>query len=192
MAVQSPVRLTVEEYLAWEETNFEKHEYIDGEVRCMAGASRRHNEIAMNIGGVLWFQLGGSNCKVMGSEMRARVGATRYVYPDITVYCDKPQFENNSETELLNPVMVAEVTSPSSMEIDWIEKREVYLDVESIQLYLIIDQHRVGVELCARTDDGWRTATYTDLSDVVELGALDCKLPLADVYRGITFEPPPS
>ena len=49
MAIETPVRLTVEEYLAWEETNFEKHEYIDGEVRCMAGARGPHNRIMMNI-----------------------------------------------------------------------------------------------------------------------------------------------
>lgn len=62
MAVETPVRLTVEEYLAWEETNFEKHEYIDGEVRCMAGATRKHNQIAMNTGSFLWQQLANSNC----------------------------------------------------------------------------------------------------------------------------------
>ena len=191
MAVETPVRLTVEEYLAWEESNFEKHEYIDGEVRCMAGSNRRHNEIAMNIGAILWQQLGNSNCRIVGSDMRAKVGATRYVYPDVTVFCDEARFERENEMELLNPVVVAEVTSPSSIEYDRGEKREFYFDVPSIQAYLIVDQHRVYAELCTRAEGGWQTHSFTSADEVVPLGVLNCDLPLSQVYRGISFDPQP-
>ena len=187
MAIETPVRLTVEEYLAWEEKNFEKHEYIDGEVRCMAGATRKHNQIAMNTGSSLWQQLAGSDCFVLSSDMRAKVGETRYVYPDLSVVCGAAQFARENEMELVNPTLVIEVTSPASMDIDRGEKKVLYFDVPSIQAYLIIDQHRVRAELSTRAEDGWHTETYTQLDEGIPLEALGCELALAQVYRGVDF-----
>ncbi len=191
MAVQTPVRLTVEEYLAWEDTNFEKHEYIDGEVRLMAGAKGRHNRIMANTNTAIGRQLDDSDCFLLSSEMRVKAGASLYVYPDLTAVCGEEQYEHENEMELLNPTLVIEVTSPSTIDTDRGEKRDFYFDVPSIQDYLIIDQHRVRVELCTRADDGWHTATFTDLGDFVPLRPLNCNLALADVYRGIAFDAPP-
>ena len=188
MVVEAPARLTVEEYLAWEEKNFEKHEYIDGEVRCMAGATRRHNQIAINTGSALWALLADSNCTVLNSDMRTQVSGTRYYYPDLSVVCGEALFHRDNEMELLNPVLVIEVTSPSSIDIDRGEKRDFYYEVPSIQAYLIIDQHRVYAELSVRADACWQTTSYEELDAIVPLVVLECKLPLAQVYRGIRFE----
>lgn len=131
MAIEISTRLTVEECLAWEETNFEKHEYIDGEIRCMAGATGRHNRIMSNTNTAIGRQLDDSTCFLMSSEMRTKVGAARYVYPDLSVICDEALFERENEMELLNHVLVVEVTSPSSLAIDRGEKRDFYFDVTS-------------------------------------------------------------
>ena len=187
MAVETPVRLTVEEYLAWEETNFEKHEYIDGEVRCTAGANRRHNQIMMNTGGAIWPQLADSSCVILSSEMRTKVGVTRYVYPDLTVVCDEMAFERDNEMELLNPVLVIEVTSPTSIEYDRGDKRDFYFDVPSIQAYLIIDQHRICIDLYTRAATDWTVQVFDSMDDVIPLKILNCELPLEQVYRGISF-----
>ena len=188
MAVDTPVRLTVEEYLAWEETNFEKHEYIDGEVRCMAGAKGKHNRIMMNIAVSIGRQLDDSDCFLLSSEMRVKAAETRYVYPDMTAVCGEEEYDRENEMELLNPVLVIEVTSPSSIDIDRGEKTDLYFEVPSVQAYLIIDQHRVCAELLLRSDSGWRTTLFETLDDVLPLDVLHCKLPLAQVYRGITFD----
>lgn len=188
MAVETPVRLTIEEYLAWEDKNFEKHEYIDGEVRCMAGATRTHNQIAMNTGIAIDVQIADTNCTILGSDMRARVGSTRYFYPDLTVISDEAQFERENEMELLNPILVIEVTSPSSIDIDRVEKRNAYLEVLSIQACLIIDQHRVCVELSLRSETGWRTTSFEQLDAVVPLDVVNSQLPLSQVYRGIKLD----
>ena len=190
MAIETPVRLTVEEYLAWEESNFEKHEYIDGEVRCMAGAKAPHNRIMMNIAVSIGRQLDDSDCFLLSSEMRVQAAETRFVYPDLSAVCGEEEFARENEMELLNPVLVIEVTSPSTMDIDRGEKMDLYFDVPSIQAYLIIDQHRVCAELSLRADAGWQTTPYDDLDDIVPLDVLDCKLPLAQVYRGVKFEAP--
>ena len=191
MAVQTPVRLTVEEYLAWEETNFEKHEYIDGEVRCMAGATGRHNRIMMNLAITIGRQLDDSDCFLLSSEMRVKAAETRYVYPDLSAVCGEEEFARENQMELVNPMIVIEVTSPSTIEIDRGEKKDFYFEVPSIQAYLIIDQHHVCAELSTRAEAGWHTKTYTDLNDVLSLDTLNCSLPLAQVYRGVTFETQP-
>ena len=192
VAVDTPVRLTVEEYLAWEESNFEKHEYIDGEVRCMAGTKGTHNRIMMNIAISVGRQLDDSECFLLSSEMRVKAAETRYVYPDLSAVCGEEEYARDNEMELVNPVLVIEVTSPSSIDIDRGEKRDVYFDAPSIQAYLIIDQHRVCAELLIRSDSGWRTTSFESLVDVVPLNVLDCKLPLAHVYRGINFDEAPN
>ena len=188
MAIYTPERLTVEEYLAWEENNFEKHEYIDGEVRCMAGANHRHNRIMMNSAIAIGRQLDDSPCSMLSSDMRVKVGAARYVYPDLSVICDEVMFERDNEMELLNPVLVVEVTSPSSIEYDRGDKRDFYFDVPSVQSYLVIDQHRLCVELSARGDVSWITESFTSLDDVVPLDAIDCALPLSMVYRQVKLD----
>lgn len=190
MAVDIPVRLSVEEYLAWEEANFEKHEYIDGEVRCMAGAKGRHNRIMMNIAVSIGRQLDDSDCFLLSSEMRVKTAETRYVYPDLTAVCGEEEFARENEMELVNPVLVIEVTSPSSYEIDRVHKRDYYLELPSIQAYLIIDQYRVCAELCLRSRGRWHTESFEQLDDVVPLDVLDCKLPLSQVYRGVALDEP--
>lgn len=191
MAIETPVRLTVEEYLAWEEKNFEKHEYIDGEVRCMAGAKGTHNRIMMNIAVSIGRQLDNSDCFLLSSEMRVKAAETRYVYPDMSAVCGEAQFARDNEMELVNPLLVIEVTSPTSIDIDRGEKMDLYFEVPSIQAYLIIDQHRVSAELSIRADAGWRTTSYEDLDDIVPLEILNCALPMKQIYRGINLEAPP-
>lgn len=191
MAVETPVRLSVEEYLAWEENNFEKHEYIDGEVRCMAGATSKHNRIMMNLAVGIGRQLDDSDCYLLSSEMRVQATETRFVYPDLSAVCGEEEFARDNEIELLNPILVIEVTSPSSIDIDRVEKRGSYFEVPSVQAYLIIDQHRICAELSLRSAAGWQTTVYEQQDDVVPLAVLDCTLPLSQVYRGIQFEAPP-
>ena len=91
-------------------------------------------------------QLDDSICSLLSSEMKVKVGETRYVYPDLSAVCGEETFERENEMVLLNPVLVIEVTSPSSIEFDRGEKRDFYFDVPAIQQYLVIDQHRVDVE----------------------------------------------
>ena len=151
MSVLTPLCLTVAEYLEWEETNEVKHEYIDGELRSMTGANRNHNRIMTNVTIAIGRQLDNSNCSLLSSQMKVKVGETRYLYPDLSAVCGEETFERENEMVLLNPVLVIEVTSPSSIEFDRGEKRDFYFDVPAIQQYLVIDQHRVYVERNTRS-----------------------------------------
>lgn len=182
-----PASLTVEEYFAIEAVeNERRYEFIDGEIYDMTGGTNNHSVIKLNVAGTLHSQLYESDCSLRGSDMRVKVSGTRYVYPDLSAVCGEPQLEDN-DTTLLNPIMVVEVTSPTSLYYDRAEKREFYDAVPSIQSYLVIDQHRVFVDLHTRTGRRWLWEEFSDLDDVVPIEILGCQLPISAVYRDISF-----
>ena len=123
------------------------------------------------------------DCVVRSSGMRVRVDASRYVYPDVSVVCGAAEFEDARKVTLLNPTIVVEVTSPSSIAYDHVDKLGFYSDVASIRGYLILDQERVYAEWHSRTESGWHLRQFSDLQDMIPLEPLDCQLPLAQVYR---------
>ncbi len=179
---------TAEEFLAFEADSEFKHELIDGEVYDMSGGTFNHSRISANIIGETISRLTHSNCVVNTSDMLVRLSEERYVYPDMSVVCGQALFEDDTEMALLNPVLVVEVTSPTSMNYDRGLKRESYLRLPSVQAYLIIDQHRICIELYERADVGWRMQIFTSMDDVISLEALAIELPLSQVYRGIHFD----
>ncbi|MCY3866940.1 MAG: Uma2 family endonuclease [Chloroflexi bacterium] len=179
-------QLTVEQYLALEAESEIKHEYIDGEIFPMPGGTLNHDTVIMNLTGALFPQLIGSDCRLHTSHMRVGLSPTRYVYPDLTAVCGEAETDHGTTT-LLNPVVVVEVTSPSSIERDRVRKVELYGDIPSVQGYLILDQERVFAEWHTRSESGWHLRQFSDLTDEIALEPLGCVLRLADVYRSVNL-----
>ena len=188
MAIQMKTAMSVDEYFEWEQLQERKHEYIDGEVIEMPGVSNNHSLITMNITLALGHALDRSQFTMHTSELRVQIHPTRYVYPDLTLVRGAAIFADASEYNLMNPVFVVEVTSPTSMTRDRQDKLEYYYTLSSISACLIVDQHRVRAELYTRGDAGWQRQIHTELDDVISLPLLDCELPLDQVYLGISFE----
>ena len=186
MAIERIRQMTVEEYIAFDEETDIRYEYIDGEVIALPGGTLYHGLIMANASGELRQLLKGSDCWVISSDMRNRVSPTRYVYPDFSVVCGEPVTDERT-VNLWNPTLVGEVTSPTSLDRDRGEKRRYYQSIASLQIYLVIDQHRVFVETYERRHDGWQRREYSNLDAVILLPALDCDLPLAEIYAGISF-----
>ncbi len=176
---------TVEEYLALEAESEIKHEYIDGEIYPMTGGTGNHSTIIAYTIAALVNLLSESDCVVRSSDMRVGVDETKYVYPDVSVACGEPVYADDSEVILLNPKVVVEVTSPSSIERDHVLKLELYGAVPSIQGYLILDQERVFAQWNLRSESGWRTRQFTDPTDEIELEPLGCALRLGSLYRRV-------
>ena len=185
MAIQTRRTMTVAEYLEWEERQEIKHEFIDGEIIEMSGGTGNHSKIMVNINAAIFNQIDLSNCVVHSSEMRIRVSDNRYVYPDLSALCGEEAYEDESEVTLLNPMLVVEVTSPSSQIRDRVDKLSLYLEAPSIEAYLIVDQVGPRADLYTRSENGWRARAFNREEDVIPLPAIDCKLSLAQVYRGI-------
>jgi len=138
--------MSVEEYLAFERAADTKHEYDDGEIIAIAGASRKHNLVGGNTFRHLAKQLEGKPCEIYITEMRVRVAPTKYVYPDVVVVCGEPQFADEEFDILLNPTVVIEVLSPSTESRDRGDKLQYYGALESVRDYLLIDQDRIRID----------------------------------------------
>ena len=180
--------MTVDDYLTYDEASEHTNEYIDGAIIPTAGGTGSHNLMVANTTIAFGIALADRDCAVYGSQMRVRIDAKRYVYPDLSVVCGEPEYEDDNEVSLLNPTVVAEVTSPESLTRDHVDKVAYYGAVPSIQGYLILDQQRVFAEWYSRAEEGWHLRQYAGLSDEIPLEALDCSLSLASVYRGIALE----
>ena len=144
-------QLSPEEYLAWEREQERKHEYFDGEVYAMAGGSPRHNHLCSRINTGLVNAIGG-RCYVFTSDQRVRSRERRYVYPDVSVACDRPAIEHDDV--LVNPTIVVEVLSSATEQYDRGLKWDGYQSLPSLTDYVLVSQDRVHVEHFGRTTDG--------------------------------------
>ena len=188
MVINISPRMSVAEYLEWEERQELKHEYIDGETIEVSGGTGKHSKIAMNIALALGSLVNLLNFVFHSSNMRIRVSKNHYVYPDLSIAGRDEEYEDESELTLLNPIFVVEVTSPSSETRDRVDKLGYYLEVPSIQAYLIVEQDRPRAHLHTRAEDRWMLQIFDSADDVIPLPMLDCELPLEQVYRGILFD----
>ena len=179
-------KTSVEDYLKAEEISPVKHEYVDGEVYAMAGTSDRHNLIAGDLYALLLARLKDSECQPFFGEIKVQVSRSVVYYPDLLVTCEEevesPYFRNN-------PKLIVEVTSPSTRQIDRREKLLFYLQMPSVQEYVIVEQHKMSVEVHRRqTNGGWITHFFNEPSDVVELQSVDLSFPLPDIYRRVKLD----
>ncbi len=191
MTSQPKTYLTPAEYLAIERKAEEKSEYFAGEMYAMTGAGRKHNLITTNFVAALVPQLRDKPCEAYASDMRVRVPATDlYTYPDIVVACDEPQFEDEHVDTLLNPLLIAEVLSPSTASYDRINKFGYYRTIQTLAEYLLIAQDEQKIEQYVRQQDGrWLLTDIDSSRGVVELASIPCALKLTDIYdkvKGVT------
>ena len=184
LAVQT--YLTPEEYLAFERKATTKHEYINGQIVAMSGASFAHNFITMNVANQLYNQLTGGECRVAASDMRVKAQQTgSYFYPDVVVVCGEPRAEDDRLDILLNPTVVVEVLSRSTEAYDRGEKFEHYQQIASLQDYILISQDEVRVEHYCRQESGWIQTEFRELEDILSLFSIGCELSLQDIYRRV-------
>lgn len=181
--------MTEAEYLEFDRASDIKHEFVNGEVYSMAGASLAHNLIVGNTVTALNNQLANSPCLVSTSDMRVKISQRRsYRYPDVTIICDDPELDDSHYDILMNPTVLIEVLSPSTALIDRNEKLREYRQIVSAREYLLISQDEARIERFLRQNDNeW---IYTDVSGItatIEIPSVGCVLALSDVYRKVTF-----
>ena len=180
-------QMTVEAYLAFDEASEIQHEFIDGELIPMPGGSGPHNLVVAHTTAALVLALEDRDCFIFGSQMRVSVDENKYLFPDVSVVRGEPAYGDDNKVILLNPTVVVEVTSPSSLSYDHVDKVAFYGAVPSIQGYLILGQERVFAQWHTRSESGWHLRQFSELSDEIALEPLGCVLRLADVYRSVNL-----
>ena len=167
------------DYLEGERISTIRHEYIDGDVYAMAGASKNHDRIAGNIFRKFGEHLENTPCEPFSSDMKVKVGKN-YFYPDVIVVCeDKTEDEYYTES----PIIIVEVLSRSTRRTDQSFKRLAYQNLPSLQEYVLIEQDFVDVEICRR-DRYWQSEHYY-LGDEVYFAAIDLRLPVEVLYARV-------
>jgi Uma2 family endonuclease len=181
--------ISLEEYFRLEETSEIKHEYYQGAVFAMTGASMAHNQIVAAVGGSLDHQLSNKSCQHFLSDFRLEIEAVGlYTYPDVSVVCGDVELANGRLDTFLNPIVLIEVLSESTEAYDRIEKAEFYRTIPSLREYLFIAQDRTHVERYQRQAYGWLFTEYSSLDEEVALDSIGGILSLAAIYKRVRFE----
>lgn len=173
--------MTVEEYLQFEEKATLRHEYINGAVYGMSGATLVHNGITLQLATALSTRLRGGPCKVFLNDVKLKLelGSDQiFYYPDVMVACKPGEWDKNF---VRNPRLVAEVLSPSTQHIDRREKALNYRRVGAIEEYLVLSQTERRV-LVYRRADPWQLETVCGPEAVVALRSVGISMPMAEIY----------
>lgn len=188
MTAEPKHKLTVEEYLTLEKESDIRHEYIDGEVYAMVGASENHLTISMNISVSLGSQMMQRDCRLYANDLRVRLkGTNNYFYPDFAGICGEREFDDQKPAALLNPQLIIEILSSSTEKRDRGVKFLRYQAIKSLQMYLLVSQNDALIEIFVRDQYGFHYSKAEGLAAVVDLPSVGCTMPLAAVYQGITF-----
>lgn len=171
--------ITEQEYLAGELVSTVRHEYINGAVYAMAGASKNHDRISGNIFAKFHAHLDGTPCTPFSSDIKVKV-ENNFFYPDVIVVCDD-QTEDQYYVEA--PLLIVEVLSKSTRRTDQTLKRRAYQQLPSLQEYVLIEQDFVDIEVCRRSN-AWCSEHYY-LGDEVHFAALDLTLSVATIYARV-------
>lgn len=177
-------RLSATEYLASERASTIRHELLDGERVEMVGASERHNWIVTNLVRELAVRLKETDYRTYSSDMRVQVAATGdFLYPDVVVARRVRDSALEPQDILRDPILIAEVLSPSTEAHDRGRKLLSYQAIPTLQHYLLVSQDQPHVEHLTRQGTaGWSTHDVRGLDQAVEVLDLGCEAPMAEIY----------
>ena len=186
----SELHMTLEEYWAFEAASSQRHEFLNGAVYAMSGASVAHNQITFRLAQALSKRLRGGPRQVFLSDLKLRLelGEDQIIYyPDVMVACHP---EHWGRDFIADPMLVAEVLSPSTRHIDQREKSLNYQRSPSIKECVILSQG----ECCALVhcrEQHWRAQRLEGADAMLELRSLGVSLSLGEIYDGVRFAEPP-
>ena len=189
--MSSPRFADAQAYLAWEELQPERHEYVDGEVYAMTGALAPHNFISGNA--YVWLRqaLRGSPCSVFIDSHKLRINAQGdFLYSDVMVTCDSRDRRPEEQRFISHPWLIAEVLSDSTAAYDRGRKFELYRSIASLTHYLLIEQDRPHADLFFKNEQGQWVLQALTADDAIEIERLGQPWPVATLFEEVDFTPP--
>ncbi|MFB2981229.1 Uma2 family endonuclease [Microseira sp. BLCC-F43] len=187
LSTQYHAYFSPEEYLEIEENNPIKHEYRQGLIYAMAGASKAHVIITLNISILLNTHLEESDCLVYSTDMKVRVeGVNDFYYPDVAVTCDERD-RNSDEKFIRYACLIVEVLSPKTEDFDREGKFNDYKTLETLSEYVLISQDQMRVECFRRDASGnWIAQTY-EQGEEISFQSINFSCPIASLYRKVSL-----
>lgn len=186
---QEKIPFGPDDYLAWEQEQPCRNEYIDGEVFAMSGASDAHGTAALNLAALLRGALRGTPCKPFIADMKVRVeAANSFFYPDIVVTCDPRDRTPEASHVKQYPALIVEVLSPSTEAYDRGNKFATYRQLESLQEYVLVSLEARRIEVFRRDASGHWVLHPFALNEALELSSINFRCPAAEVFDGVEGE----
>jgi Uma2 family endonuclease len=176
--------LSVDQYLEFEAQSEHRHEYIDGVVYAMTGASEKHELIKVNLLAAIHGHLRGGPCKAYSSDFKVRLQIDRrdlFYYPDVMVACGR---EGVASHYLRYPKLIVEVLSRSTESIDRREKFLSYKQIETVQEYALVCHEAAQITIYRRAAN-WVPQMHTRPDEMAAFQSIGLSLPLAQIYEGV-------
>ncbi|MBF0390789.1 MAG: Uma2 family endonuclease [Desulfamplus sp.] len=180
---------TKEEYLLLEESAEYRSEYYNGEIFAMAGGTRNHSAICINVNWSIREAILNKDCIGFDSNMKLDIPTHNIVvYPDAMVACSNIEFLDKKETILKNPLLVIEVLSPSTEHVDRIKKFIYYQSVPSIHEYIMISQAEPKVEAYYKQNErNWLYTIVKGLDETIYIKSLEYEIVLKELYQKVKW-----
>ena len=178
----APERMSLADFLAWEEAQPLRHERVGGRVWAMTGGTVAHNTIALNVAFALRQRLAATPCRVFMADMRVVTPRGDVMYPDVVVACGE---RRDTDQEVGDPVVLVEVLSSSTAARDHGYKRWAYGVILSLRHYVLISQEAAEAEVASPEGETWRSIVLRDATASLRLDALGLDIPLAEVFVGV-------
>ena len=186
MSRDSQRHYSVDDYFTVEEMSEVKHEYFNGEIFAMAGASLEHNEIAANVLSEVRAALRETDCGAYGSDLRMQTPSGLYTYPDVSVVCGPVQLVAERSDTATNPVILIEVLSEATEDYDRGDKFALYKSIPTLRHYSVIAQTEILVDHFERIGaDEWQCHSLRDRNSIVAISEPPISLVLGDIYRRV-------
>ncbi|MBC7886417.1 MAG: Uma2 family endonuclease [Ferruginibacter sp.] len=169
-----------------EYTAEQKHEYYNGEIFAMAGASPRHNILFSNLFGQLASRLRGHPCRPYGSDLRIHIPEnTLFTYPDISIICGDILNSGEDNDTAIRPSVLIEILSPATRDYDRGTKFKLYRDIPTLKEYVLVDSESVNVEIFRINEEGhWQLDEYSKPNEFLTIKTVGFQLELHEVYQG--------
>ncbi len=179
----------LDDYFTVEAMSEVKHEFYQGEIFAMAGASAAHNDVTVNVLSRLRISLRRHGCRAYGSDLRVNTPAGLYTYPDVSVVCGPLRFVAGRDDTITNPVLLVEVLSEATRDYDRGDKFTLYKSIPTLREYLLIEPSAVRVEQWVRGErNRWTAAIHARRGDTVRLVSVPAALKLSEVYREVASQ----
>lgn len=175
--------ISTQDYLQGELHSEIKHEYVDGQVVAMTGASINHGRITSNINKHLSIQLDGTSCEPFIADLKLKTAKGNYRYPDVMVVCDNQFIDDNASNR---PTLVVEVLSPTTRKIDLKDKLLEYINIPSLEEYMVVEQSCIDIAVYRKSDD-WRVTHYF-AGETITLASINVTLSVTDIYQRVDNE----
>ena len=182
-------KMSPQQFLEWERKQEYKHEYVNGEVLAMSGASFNHNKIASSIIINVGYFLKGRPCDIFGSDLRISVKWNKsYFYPDAVIVCDEPEFDDEKIKDTLkNPSVIFEIFSSSTEDYDIGRKQMYYMQIKTLKQYIILDSQKIYARVITRREEErtWKFDEFQNTEDKIFIEPINFETTVGELCEGV-------